>query len=315
MHAESYAACVNRLENAQLAAIWDDEPERGQQAAQRHQTRFVADLDAFLDSGMDAVIITAENVKHRFLAEQAAAAGKWVLSEKPLATTVEDAQAMLDACAKAGVGLGTAFPCRYASTLSEVKKQISDGVLGRIYAATCTNNGQFPGGWFAKKDLSGGGATMDHTVHVVDLLRWMLGKEFTSVYCENGHLLGRDTDLDDVGSLHLEMEDGILVSHIASWNRPRSFPAWGDVTMEIVGEKGVLFADAFNQKVDVYNDATMRAQWVGWGGDMDLGLVRDFVEAVDARREPPITGYDGLKATEVTEAAYKSMAQCARIVL
>lgn len=306
MHAYSYAACLNELQDVEFAAIWDDDAERGKAAADRYCTRFVSDLDEFLALDLEGVIITSENVRHRPLTEKAAAAGKWVLSEKPLAPNVEDARIMIDVCRAAKVGLGTAFPCRYVPSLQAVKEEIAEGRFGAIYAASCTNNGQFPGGWFAQKALAGGGATMDHTVHVVDLLRWMLDKEFTKVFCQNGHLLGRDTDLDDVGCLQMEMEGGVIVSHIASWNRPASFPTWGDVTIEFIGEKGVVWVDAFNQKLNVYNDAAMRVQWPYWGGNPDLGLVADFVSAVAERREPSITGHDGLKAVEVTVAAYQS---------
>ncbi len=306
MHAYSYGACLNELAEAEFVAVWDDEPERGKAAAGQFGTAFVEDLGAFLDSGLDGVIVTSENVKHRAMVERAAAAGKWILCEKPLATTVEDCQAMIDACEAAGVGLGTAFPCRYLQPALAVKEQIDNGEFGAIYAASCTNNGQFPGGWFARKDLAGGGATMDHTVHVADLLRWMLGKEFTKVYCENGRLVGRDTDLDDCGCLHMEMEGGVIVSHMASWNRAASFPTWGDVTMELIGEKGVASIDAFNQKLNVYNDEAVKAEWAYWGDNPDLSLVRDFVKATDEKQPPPITGVDGMRALEVTAAAYKA---------
>ena len=182
-----------------------------------------------------------------------------------------------------------------------------------MYAASCTKHGQFPGGWFAKDELAGGGATMDHTVHVADVLRWMTGKEFTKVYCEKGRLLHKNINTDDVGCLHLEMEGGLKVSHIASWSRSDSFPTWGDVTLEIIGQKGVVSVDAFNQKVNVYNDDVMRAEWAGWGDNPDLGLVKDFVDAVDERRDPSVTGLDGLRAVEVTAAAYKS-AESGRVV-
>lgn len=306
MHAYSYAAAVNALPDAKLTAVWDDKPTRGREAAKQFKTKFVAKLEAFLDADLDAVIVTSENVKHRSMVEHAAAAGKWVLCEKPLAATVKDAKAMIAACKKAKVGLGTAFPCRYIPSMKAAKKALDGGDYGKIYAASCTNNGQFPGGWFAKEEWSGGGATMDHTVHVVDALRWLLGKEFTRVYCEKGTVIHSKLKTDDLGSLHLEMEDGVQVSHIASWNRPKSFPTWGDVTMEIVAEGGVLNIDGFNQKIDVYSDKDMRAEWAYWGGNPDGNLIADFVAAVRDRRPPSITGEDGLRAVEVTVAAYKS---------
>ncbi len=306
IHAFSYADCLNKIDKAQFTGIWDDSPKRGRDAAKQFKTKFVKDLDTFLSSDIEGVIITSENVKHREMVERAAAAGKWILCEKPIAPGVKDAKAIIRACKKAKVGLGTAFPCRFAPALITVRDQVASGNLGEIYAVNCTNNGQFPGGWFAKEELAGGGATMDHTVHVADVLRWMTGKEFTSVYCENDTLLHKRIKTDDLGSLHLEMEGGIKVSHIASWSRSRSFPFWGDVYLEIIGEKGVIEVDTFDQKLDVYNDDVMKAEWVYWGGNPDLSMITDFVESVDARRPPAVSGEDGLRAVEVTVAAYRS---------
>jgi len=307
LHAFSYGACLNELPEVEFTAIWDDDPARGRKAARQYETKFIGDLDKFFDSGLDAVIICSENNKHRAMVEQAAAAGKWILCEKPLAPTVEDAKAMIRACAKAGVGLGTAFPCRFVPSLQEARSQIQSGEFGEILAASCTNHGQYPGGWFSDVAQSGGGGTMDHTVHVADVMRWILGKEFTTVYCELGNQLHKgEFETDDFGSLHLEMEGGAQISHLASWSRPKSFPTWGDVTIEFIGINGVLSVDAFNQKLDVYSDAAMRAEWAFWGTNPDLGLVRDFAAAVAERRPPSVTGEDGLRATQVTVAAYKS---------
>ncbi len=307
MHANSYAACLNALPGAALAALWDDDPKRGKAMAKTFGAPFIADMNAFLKEDLDGVIITSENVKHRAMVEAAAAAGKWILCEKPLAPNVQDARAMIAACKKARVGLGTAFPCRYALPLLEAKAQLDSGAYGAVYAVACTNHGQAPGGWFTDEALSGGGATMDHTVHVADLLRWMLGREFTSVYCELGNQLHRNTlKTDDLGSLNLEMEGGIQVSHLASWSRPKAFPTWGDVTLEIICEGGVINVDAFNQKLTLFDDTAKRVGWVPWGDNPDLGLIRDFVEAVRDKRDPAVTGMDGLRATEVTEAAYKA---------
>lgn len=313
MHAYSYAACLNALSEAELAAVWDDDSKRGRDAAKRFGAPFIEDQSSFLRGPLDGVIVCSENVKHRPMVEAAAKAGKWVLCEKPLATTVADAKAMIAACRKAGIGLGTAFPCRYIPSIIEVRERVARGDLGALYAASCTNNGSYPGGWFADPKLSGGGATMDHTVHIADALRWITGREFTKVFCAMGNVIRPGLGTDDVGSVHLEMEGGLIVSHVASWNRPKSFPTWGDVTIELIGEKGVLAVDGLNQKLDVYSDKTMRAEWVYWGDNPDLGLVRDFVAAVDERREPSVTGRDGLRAVEVTVAAYES-ARTGRVI-
>jgi predicted dehydrogenase len=111
----------------------------------------------------DAVIICSENVHHRALTLMAAQAGKPVLCEKPLATTPDDARAMVDACNSANVPLFTAFPCRFSPAFQTLKEAAHRGDLGEILAVRGTNRGKCPGGWFVDLALSGGGAVMDHT--------------------------------------------------------------------------------------------------------------------------------------------------------
>jgi predicted dehydrogenase len=76
--------------------------------------------------------------------------------------------------------------------------------------------------------------------------------------------------------------------------------------MEIIGQKGVLGVDAFNQKLDVYNDDALKAEWAYWGDDANYGLIDDFIDAAACRRPPTVSGLDGLRALEVTVAAYES---------
>ena len=85
--------------------------------------------------------------------------------------------------------------------------------------------------------------------------------------------------------------------------------------MDIIGEKGVVTVDAFNQKINLYNDDAMKTQWVGWGDNSDLGLVRDFADSIRERRDPAASGVDGLRAVEVTVAAYKSAKSKKRIAV
>ncbi len=306
LHAHAYAAGLAAHEGAELSIIWDDDESRGKAASEQYGAPYTNDAAEFFEKAGEGVIITSENVKHRAMAEQAAAAGKWILCEKPLATTVEDAQAMVDACKQAGVGLGVAYPCRFIPAVEHVKEQLESGALGELVAASCTNNGQFPGGWFADESLSGGGATMDHTVHVADLLRWMTGREFTTVYCENGNLLRPGINTDDIGSVHFEMDGGFKIAHVGSWNRCDSFPTWGDVTMEIVGTGGVIYLDAFNQKLNVYNDDDVKAAWAYWGGDPNARLVADFVASIQEKRDPCANGVDGVRTVAVSVAACES---------
>ena len=306
MHAASYASALRSLPNSNLIGIADDEGDRAARMAERFETRALASYDELLASDLDAVVVCSENVRHREMVERAAAAGKSVLCEKPLATTVEDAAAMVRACREAGVQLWTAFPCRYHPSALVTKAQFEGGQLGRVWAMRGTNRGRCPGGWFVDPALAGGGAVMDHTVHVTDLIRWLLGAEVSEVYCDATNGM-HHSDYDDTGLVTLTFENGIFATIDCSWSRPKSYPTWGDVTLEVVAEGGVLSLDMFAQEMAVYQDDGPSVSWRNWGSDMDRGLVKAFVDGVERGTPPEVSGVDGLRATEVVAAAYESV--------
>ena len=170
MHAYSYAACLKQIPGVELVGIADDDPARGQEMARRFGTRFSASAEALLDEKLDGVILCAENARHRSLTELAAPHTPHILCEKPIATTLADAQAMIETSAAHGTRLQIAFPVRFSPPVQRLKAILDEGTLGRIYSVKTTNHGRMPGGWFVDKALSGGGAVIDHTVHVIDLL-------------------------------------------------------------------------------------------------------------------------------------------------
>jgi len=304
MHAYSYASCLKELEDVELVGIADDDQKRGKEAAEKYGTKYYKSYEQLLRENLDGVIICSENSRHRQLTEMAAEKGVHVLCEKPIATTVEDAQAMIQICRQKGVKLGIAFPCRFSPAMRRAKEMIDRGRIGEILAIMGTNHGRMPGGWFIDRRLAGGGAVMDHTVHVVDLMRWILKDEVKTVYAEVGTLL-HNIDIDDCGLLTMEFQKGVFATLDTSWSRPPWYPIWGDVTMEIVGTRGVISLDLFAQTLSVY-DQRNRVSWEDWGSSIDLGLIRDFTTRIAQDKPLFITGEDGLRALEVALAAYKS---------
>ncbi len=306
VHAPEYADALAVLPEATLAAVWDDDAARGQSFADSRAVPFLHDLDApgAWDS-FDAVIIASENAKHVQLCLAACRAGKHVLCEKPLAIHGQDAAAMIEAAAKAGVTLATAFDMRQSLPARAAKRAIEDGRLGEVLTIRATNRGQMPPGWFADLGLAGGGAVMDHTVHVVDLARWYLGEEPVEVYAETSNGLHRG-ELEDTAFLTMTFRSGAVLTLDPSWSRPPSFPLWGDLTMEICGTLGTMMVDALAQNIDKYPAHELHAVCLPWGSEARDGLVADFVSAVREGREPAATGRDGARALAVVLAAYAS---------
>lgn len=304
MHALAYAQYLV-LPEAELAGIWDADEERGNKMAKEFKSTFYVDLNELLKTDIEAVIICSENAYHKEHVMKAASYKKQILCEKPIATEVEDATAMINACEENGVTLQVAYPVRFAPAIQEMKKIVQSGKLGEIIAVNATNHGQMPGGWFVEKELSGGGSATDHIVHIMDLLRWMLKDEVKNVYAEFDTRF-YDIDVEDCGSVMLELESGTIATIDPSWSRPKIFPTWGDVTLKIVGTEGTISVDAFKQHSLLYNDKEGKIQQQPWAEDMDEALLYDFIDCVKTGRKPFITGKDGLRTLEVVKAAYRA---------
>ncbi|HDP76661.1 MAG TPA: Gfo/Idh/MocA family oxidoreductase [Mesotoga infera] len=303
MHGYSYARTLNGMNNVEITGLYDDDRSRMNKACKdlgikpyEHPEELVAESDG--------VIVTSENSTHRKYVEIAALKGRHVLCEKPIATTVKDADAMVKICKENNAKLQMAFPVRYSASIRKAKEIIRAGSLGDIINLVGTNHGRMPGGWFTNPELSGGGAVMDHTVHVVDIVRWLLDCEFTTVYATFGTLI-HGIQVEDCGLEMFKLSTGQYMTLDCSWSRPRAHPYWGDVTLRIVGTEGTLFLDVFNSKIEVYSNET-GSSWENYGDNLDQLLIEEFVEVLKSGRNPFTTGEDGLQALKVVCSAYRS---------
>jgi len=309
-HGEAYISNLRRMQGVELLGVADDDPTRGEKIAGQNEARFFPSYEALLEAKPDGVIICTENNRHRPLVEMAAARGVHLLCEKPIATTLEDARAIVEACDKAGVLLMTAFPMRFSAPLLEIKTRLEYGDFGDIYCFNATNQGELPTkyrAWFVDPELAGGGAIMDHTVHLVDIMRWFTASEVETMYARSNRIFHADDVAVETGALEmLTFQNGVFATIDASWSRPQYWPTWGGLTFEMVTQRGTVIVDAFRQNLNVYRDDWQRSNWAYWGSDMNQAMVSDFAAAIRENRPPRVTGMDGLRAVEAALAAYES---------
>ena len=309
-HGEAYVANLRRMEGVELLGVVDDDPLRGQTIAAQNHALYFHTYDDLFEAKPDGVIICTENNRHRPFVEMAASRGVHVLCEKPIATTLEDARAIVDACEKAGVILMTAFPMRYSAPLLEIKTRLDQGDFGELYCFNATNQGELPTkhrAWFVDPELAGGGAIMDHTVHLVDMMRWFTGSEVQTMYARSNKIFHAEEVEVETGALEmLTFENNVFATIDASWSRPQYWPTWGGLTFEMVTQRGAVVVDAFRQNLNVYRHEWQRSNWAYWGSDMNHAMVSDFAAAIRENRPPRVTGLDGLRAVEATLAAYES---------
>lgn len=300
MHAWGYAPAFMDHPETELVGLWDDNVERGSKFAAHYGVRLFQEAEALLE-GVDAVVVTSENKAHAKWISLAAQHEKPVLCEKPLCTTAEEATLIESSAGK----LMTAFPCRYSPAFQRLKERVQAGDLGAIQAICATNRGTCPWGWFVETEKSGGGAMIDHVVHVTDLLRVLLKEEVVRVQAQTGNRMYGQV-WEDTAMLTLEFASGTFATLDSSWSRHQSYKTWGDVTMNVIGEQGVIELDMFNQTIDLWKDGSKSHSLAGFGSDIDAGLVNDFISCINEGTEPPITGFDGLQASRVAMAGYES---------
>jgi len=319
-HQYAYASGMLELPMVDLVAVAEPDAQRRERvvnllAQGRAQVDVYEDYHELLARrDIEAVVICSPNADHCRMTLDAARARKHVLCEKPLALTVAEADEMIAVCAQEGVFLGTAYPCRFSPVMWEIKQQIAAGQIGDVLAMSATNHLGAVGAaaatasnwnWFTDPQRSGGGCIRDHIVHALDLCRWFSGREPVEVYAEAGTLATPGLRVEDTGLLLVTFEGGLVGSIDPSWDRPRTWTRWGDVTMRVIGTRGTLEADVTGQVVSRTTDT---AKWLSYDEDMNYYLLKDFAESVLRGKAPLATGWDGRMGVATTVAAYRSIA-------
>lgn len=300
-HAAGYAAALAGL-GVELGGA-DVDRGRLEVMAERVGLTVFRDYEELLAWQPDGVVVASENVRHCELTLQAAEAGAYVLSEKPLATSLADCRRMIEACERAGVGLMTAFPIRFVPAVSQLAAAVHAGRLGALKAIAGRNPGSMPGGWFCQPELSGGGSVMDHTVHVGDLMGWFTGAEPVTVYAQTNAIIRPDAGVETGGLLAVRFSDGTIATIDASWSRLPSYPTWGGVSLEVVGTEGVVQVDAFARYLELFATPARR---LSYGANADQLMLEEFLASIRERRAPSPDGQAGMRATAIALAAYRS---------
>jgi myo-inositol 2-dehydrogenase/D-chiro-inositol 1-dehydrogenase len=300
VHGSRYARhlIAGDVPGATLVAVSRADEAAGRAFAAEHGVAFVADPVALArHPGVDAVVSAVPPDLHRPIALAAIAAGKALLVEKPLAATVEDAEAIAAAARAATATVAVAHTQRFDPLFVALRERLpSLGALRVLAIDQRLDPGARP--W---TDAPGrGGALLVTGVHAFDLARWLTGAEPVSVVAETSAAPGRATE--DTFAAVMRFEPGDVVVTID--NCHRSHGRSGRVS--VAGSAGQLAVDHVTRRF-VKADAD---------GETDLGSVphrptvvlclRDFVEAASARRPAAVSAEDGLAAVRIAEAVRRA---------
>ena len=322
-HAWSYARALTTSTQTRLAGVFDASPELGCSVADDFGATYHDDPEELVAADdVEAVVVCSSTVEHRRLVELAAAYGRHVLCEKPIATTVEDAQAMIAACEGAGVQLHSAFVTRFHPLVRTLRAALTAGDLGEVIAVVAGNRGRPPlpphyPAWITTATESGGGALMDHSVHLTDVVRHLTGQEVRRVSAEVGAQLW-DCGVDDVALMSLVLDGGVVASVDPSWSVPAGSPWDYDFFLRLLGTAGSVDVTDLAESLQLVSSRLGGGlRLVPFGDDVDQLMLEAFAGSVRAGEvlDPCATGADGLRALEVALAGYASAATAAAVTL
>lgn len=306
---------------AMVGAICDRNIERAEEMTAIYGGKAYADYgDLLADDEIDAVIVAATNTTHAPMTIAALEAGKHVLCEKPMATTLEDARNMMKAAETSKKKLMIAQNQRLEAANIKAKEIIQSGKLGKIY--TFRSIFGHPGcedwaidgedTWFFRKEVTGLGTLGDLAIHKLDLIRWIMEDEFTEASAftdimEKTYPNGLQIDVEDNAICLLRTKKGTMGTMVASWTYRKE-----DNSTFFYCENGVLslYADPDYPVMVEYDHERGEYHKVGKKStnveQVKSGIIDAFVDCIVQDIEPSIPGIEGYKALEVVLACLES---------
>jgi len=312
----------HRFVDAQVVATFDADPERAAAFAAVHGAVACADLDELVDR-VDAVWVCTWTAAHLDVVSAAVARGRAVFCEKPLAPTLPDCERVAALLATVPHQVGLVL--RSAPVFEALAEHVHDGVHGRTLAVVFRDDQYFPtqglyaSEWRADVRRAGGGTLLEHSIHDIDLLRWLLGEPTTvraSVASRFGH-----PGIDDVAAVTLAFADDAVATLTSVWHQVLS--RGSSRRVEVFCERALLWLDDDHTgPLHVETEAgteVVPTRPPAWVTDLDAPPVlaravaeyapanRAFLDALSAG--VPVTGPDAavaLAAHRIVDAAYRS---------
>ena len=318
----TYVHCLkHEVKGASVVAVTGGTRSAG--LAVEFEIDWEPDLAALLARpDIDGVVLASPTQWHREQAVASAQAGKHVLVEKPMAATLPECDAMIDACARFQVALSVVKPRRYRRGAPDAKRLVDGGVIGdvRMIRATYTYVvGDYAGGKSWLLDPAAGSPFLDEGAHTNDMLRWFTGSDAVSAFAHYASYSGSEPP-NQSAMVEYVFASGAMAQVWATYEVPApGIPGSGLGTYLIVGSRGIIECEYYGvtrlglgdqwstifdyPPVDFINDPLDPNRTNAF-----TAVLQDFVDAVAAGRVPTVSAADGRAAIEMGVAADRSAA-------
>ena len=341
-----HARALADIEGARVVAVAEPREEAGRALAEEHDAAWCPGIEDLLArDDVDVVTLGTPSGMHPDQTVLAARAGKHVITEKPLAITLDGADRMIDACREAGVTLSVIFQNRFNPDAMRLKRAVEAELFGRPVLANAFVHWRrtedyyaAAGGWRGTWELDGGGALMNQSIHTIDLLQWVMGPvESLAAYAAT---LVHRIEAEDTASATLRFASGALGTIQGSTAADRNWP----VKLEIRGSAGAATLEGTRlttweperevdeaellttwepeREVDEAELLTRRDRAMVAGavpgepfGTAHRRQLREIFAALREGRRPPVPGEEARKALEIVLAIYESARTGERVTL
>lgn len=306
-----HAANIVKHPDAQLAYIYDANPDTAKKAAERFGGQVATSPEQIWHANdVDAVLIASSTNTHADLLSQAADAKKAVLCEKPIDLELNRVKEVISKVLRSGIPVGLGFSRRFDTNHLAIYKAVRNGDVGKLKLMHLTTRGPTPPA-IAYVKVSGG-QLRDQTIHFFDLARWISGDEVVSVYAKGACLIdpeiGKAGDVDTSVCV-MTFKSGAICTIDSSRRAAYGY----DERIEVFGEKGLVISErkpTANVTRYAGDKAIQQGTYVGWFERMEPTFYEEldaFIRAVDNKQSPSPSLLDGLRAQLIAEAAVKSL--------
>lgn len=320
IHARNFARSVP---NARLVAMVDPVKETAISACQELGIKTWYDdyRQALASSDIDAVVVVTPTAYHRQIVVDAAVAGKHILCEKPMAMTVDECQAMIDATEKASVKLQLAFMRRFDDSFMHAKERVDSGEIGDVVSVKSLTHGpSVPQRWMYDISKSNG-PLAEVSSHDIDALHWYADSYISEVYA-----IADNYRCPDAREEYPDFYDNVIMncrfsSGAQGFVDGAQGVAYGyDSRVEILGTRGIIHVGKMqNWNVMTVTASGMSTPFVKSWQNLFLDAYRledaHFVECILTDTRPRVTGRDGLEAVKVVLAGNRSIRERVPVVL
>jgi len=299
---QKHCEALARVEQAELTSISDVNESVLAKTASTFNARAYKDYHEMIaDESLEAVVVATPDEIHKAPCIDAAKAGKHILVEKPIATTIQDAQEIITTAEYEKVKLMVGFSLRFDLHYMTVKKSVSDGQLGELISVFSRRLNII-----TQADRINGRCGVLHFlgIHDFDALRWIVNSKPVSIYAEESTAVSKKYPQDNETFSIIRFANGVRACAHIGWNLPLQHPGGRDFKFDVIGTKGALYLDQMRQGIEIYSENFSKFPSVNSGL---FNEDRTFVECILKDTPTPSTGADGLAALKMVLGAVESI--------